>query len=156
MSELPSLDLKDTLSKLSPAPSKDVQESIRSLLKDPKSRIPIFVALDDDPTGTQTCHDVHVLTVWDKATLVNEFRGTPHGSGFFILTNSRALHGPQARALMQEICSNLKDAAKEVGVAFEITSRSDSTLRGHFPLELLAAEETLGLSDAWMLCPFFL
>lgn len=156
MSDLPSLDLNETLSNLQPAPSKDVQKSIQSLLKDPNRRVPIFVALDDDPTGTQTCHDVHVLTVWDKDTLVNEFRNTPHGGGFFILTNSRALHPPQARILMSRVCENLKEAAKEAGVVFEITSRSDSTLRGHFPLELIAAEEALGLSDAWILCPFFL
>lgn len=156
MSELPSLDLKETLSNLPPAPSKDVLGSIQAVLKDENARVPVIVALDDDPTGTQTCHDVHVLTVWDNATLVNEFRNTPHGGGFFILTNSRALHPPQARALMQEICTNLKAAAKEAGIAFEIISRSDSTLRGHFPLELLTVEETIGLSDTWILCPFFL
>lgn len=34
--------------------------------------------------------------------------------------------------------------------------RGDSTLRGHFPAELEAAEEVLGEMDAWILCPFFL
>lgn len=156
MAEVPTQDLKSTLSALPPVPSRNTQESIKSLLTDPNSRIPILVALDDDPTGTQTCHDIHVLTVWDKATLVDEFRQTPHGSGFFILTNSRALHPPQAKDLMREICQNLKAAAAEVGVEFEVVSRSDSTLRGHFPLEPEAAEDVLGKADAWILCPFFL
>ena len=156
MSETPTRDLKSTLADLPPAPSTDVQQSVKALLTDPNSRIPILVALDDDPTGTQTCHDIHVLTVWDKATLVDEFRQTPHGGGFFILTNSRALHPPEARELMREICTNLKAAAGEVGVEFEVVSRSDSTLRGHFPLEPEAAEEVLGQADAWILCPFFL
>jgi uncharacterized protein YgbK (DUF1537 family) len=88
--------------------------------------------------------------------LVEEFNQTPRGSGFFILTNSRALHPPQARELMHEICSNLKSAASETGVHFEIVSRSDSTLRGHFPLEVQAAEDILGSADMWLLCPFFL
>ena len=89
-------------------------------------------------------------------TLTEEFKQTPHGSGFFILTNSRALHPPQAHDLTREICANLKEAAGEANVEFEITSRSDSTLRGHFPLEPFAAEEILGEADAWILCPFFL
>ena len=57
---------------------------------------------------------------------------------------------------MIEICTNLKQAASEAGVEFEIVSRSDSTLRGHFPLEPEAAESVLGKADAWILCPFFL
>ena len=156
MAEPTTLDLKSTISGLPPSPSKDLQQSISSYLKDPKSKVPILVALDDDPTGTQTCHDIYVLTQWDTPTLVEEFKGTPHGSGFFILTNSRALHPPQARDLMHEICTNLKSAASEAGVEFEVVSRSDSTLRGHFPLEPEAAEDVLGQADAWILCPFFL
>ena len=130
MAELPTLDLASTLSNLPPAPSRDIQESVQSILQDAEARVPILVALDDDPTGTQTCHDIHVLTVWDKETLVSEFRQTKHGGGFFILTNSRALHPPQAGALIHEICTNLKEAAVETGVKFEVLLRSDSTLRG--------------------------
>ena len=156
MSEPPTLDLKSTISGLPPPPAKDLRNAVQSLLKDPESHIPILVALDDDPTGTQTCHDIHVLTVWDKATLVEEFRQTPQRGGFFILTNSRALHPPQARELMHEICNNLKSAALEAGIEFEVVLRGDSTLRGHFPLEPEAAEDILGKADAWILCPFFL
>ena len=155
MSELAPIDLQSTLDGLPKTPSADLRESIVSKLRDPEAHIPILVALDDDPTGTQTCHDIHVLTVWDKGTLIEEFKQTPRGGGFFILTNSRALHPPQAKELMHEICTNLKAAAAEVGVQFEIVSRSDSTLRGHFPLEPEAAEDVLGKADAWILCPFF-
>lgn len=151
-----SLDLQSTLSSLPPIPSSAVHASVQALLNDPESRIPILVALDDDPTGTQTCHNVHVLTVWDKGTLVEEFHNTKHGGGFFILTNSRALHPTEARELMHEICRNLKNAASEANVEFEVVLRGDSTLRGHFPLEPEAAEDVLGKADAWMLCPFFL
>lgn len=152
------LDLRETISALPPLGIDTDQglKSVRQRLEDTRCRVPILVVLDDDPTGTQTCHDINVLTLWDEATLAEEFRQTRHGGGFFILTNSRALHPPEAKKLMHEICTNLKSAAKKVQVEFEIVSRSDSTLRGHFPLEPWAAEDVLGEADAWILCPFFL
>lgn len=151
-----SLDLRSTLAGLPPAPPTGLRQQVQTLLKDTKSKIPILVALDDDPTGTQTCHDVVVLTVWDLPTLVSEFRSTQPGGGFFILTNSRALHPGPARALITEICANLKAASLETNTPFEVVLRGDSTLRGHFPLEAEAAEDVLGTADAWLLCPFFL
>ncbi|KAI1859016.1 hypothetical protein JX265_010493 [Neoarthrinium moseri] len=151
-----SLQLKPTLAGLPPPPSSNLRERVQTLLADPSSKIPILVALDDDPTGTQTCHDIPVLTVWDTETLVSEFRATKPGGGFFILTNSRAFHPGPARALIREICANLKAASAETDTPFEVVLRGDSTLRGHFPLEAEAAEEVLGVADAWLLCPFFL
>jgi uncharacterized protein YgbK (DUF1537 family) len=124
-------------------------------LRDQSSRLPLLVALDDDPTGTQTCHNVIVLTVWDVSTLVAEFSRTDAGGGFFILTNSRALHTEEARKLIAEICRNLQTAAKEADVKFEIVLRSDSTLRGHFPAEPEVVDEVMGQSDLWVLAPFF-
>lgn len=148
------LNLHQTLSSLPPSPPSNLRAQTRQLLKEPN--IPLLVALDDDPTGTQTCHDVSVLTVWDIPTLTQEFHSTPPGSGFFILTNSRALHPPDAHALIVEICRNLQAAAQQTGVTFEVVLRGDSTLRGHFPTECEAVEEVLGKADAWILAPFFL
>lgn len=115
--------------------------------------LPILVVLDDDPTGTQTCHDINVLTVWDHDTLLEEF--SSHPRGFFILTNSRALPTPEARKLIATICSAVKEAARESGKEFEVVLRGDSTLRGHFPDEPEAAEQICGKVDAWILAPFF-
>ncbi|KAH6642912.1 hypothetical protein C7974DRAFT_112704 [Boeremia exigua] len=151
------LPLKKTLDAL-PALSSTSTE-LRSQTRDviqASSDIPILVALDDDPTGTQTCHDIHVLTTWTVPVLAAEFKSTAPGSGFFILTNSRALHPPAARELTIEICQNLKEAANQAGKKFEVVLRGDSTLRGHFPVEPEAVEEALGASDAWILAPFFL
>ncbi|KAL1887948.1 hypothetical protein Sste5346_009893 [Sporothrix stenoceras] len=164
-----SLDLTSTLAALPPLPTEasgyrtqvktalDVQ---RSKATTASSAIPLLVALDDDPTGTQTCHDVSVLTVWDVPTLVDQFvRSNTKASsyyGFFILTNSRALHPEPARALIQDICRNLQRASEITGRPFEVVLRGDSTLRGHFPLEPEAVESVLGAADAWVLCPFFL
>ncbi|KAL8388800.1 hypothetical protein RB595_008939 [Gaeumannomyces hyphopodioides] len=152
----PPLDLATTLAALPPLATTNPRAEIRKVLASGGSSIPILVALDDDPTGTQTCHGIPVLAVWDEATLAAEFRRTRPGSGFFILTNSRALHPAPARALIAEICTNLKAAAASAGASFEVVLRGDSTLRGHFPLECDAASAVLGGADATVLCPFFL
>src|SRR5690606_9771017 len=108
-----------------------------------------LVVLDDDPTGTQTVHDVAVVTRWGVATLRAAF--LRHASGFYILTNSRALPPAAARALALELGRNLRAAAAEAGCEFAVASRSDSTLRGHFPLETDALAETLGDFDATLI-----
>jgi len=53
MSEPSRLNLKQTLDNLPPIQSDNVQSSVQALLKDKNVRVPILVALDDDPTGTQ-------------------------------------------------------------------------------------------------------
>lgn len=154
-----SLPLQATLSSLPPVYLGDLRAQTRALLSSTASTIPLLVALDDDPTGTQTCHDIRVLTVWDVDSLTAEFARTAPGSGFFILTNSRALHTADARALTAEICRNLRAAAERAGnKPFEIVLRGDSTLRGHFPDEPEVVDEEVGGggSDAWVLAPFFL
>ena len=151
------LPLKKTLEELPTlsSSSTELRSQTRNAIQG-SSEIPILVALDDDPTGTQTCHDIHVLTTWSVPVLTAEFESTAPGSGFFILTNSRALHPPAARELTIEICQNLNEAAAQAGKRFEVVLRGDSTLRGHFPVEPKAVEEALGASDAWILAPFFL
>ncbi|KAL3440670.1 NADP-dependent oxidoreductase domain-containing protein [Aspergillus insuetus] len=117
------------------------------------SDLPVLVVLDDDPTGTQTCHGINVLTVWDEEILAQEFLQC--NGGFFILTNSRALPTPEARQLIHTICTAVKNAAIKTSKAFEIVLRGDSTLRGHFPDEPEVAEEVIGAVDGWILAPFF-
>ena len=111
------------------------------------------VALDDDPTGVQTVHDVAVLAQWAPAALAAELPGD--APLFFILTNSRGMPEDQARRLNQEIAGNLTQASRETGVPFVIASRSDSTLRGHFPAETDALAAALGGVDGVLICPAF-
>nr|XP_048329007.1 uncharacterized protein LOC107418532 isoform X2 [Ziziphus jujuba var. spinosa] len=114
-----------------------------------------LVVLDDDPTGTQTVHDIEVLTEWTVESLTEQFRKLP--KCFFILTNSRSLSSEKASALIKEICRNLHTAAESVKNAdYTVVLRGDSTLRGHFPEEADAAISVLGNMDAWIICPFFL
>jgi uncharacterized protein YgbK (DUF1537 family) len=152
METCPVLPKAETLAKL-PAPPKPTGlfSQVRALQAD--NKLPILVALDDDPTGTQTCHGINVLTVWTHSVLTREFQSTK--SGFFILTNSRALPTDEARTLIKEICVAVQKAAAEVGREFEFVMRGDSTLRGHFPDEPEVAEEVVGKADGWILAPFF-
>ncbi|KAJ6969985.1 hypothetical protein NC653_034524 [Populus alba x Populus x berolinensis] len=107
-----------------------------------------LVVLDDDPTGTQTVHDIEVLTEWSVESLVEQFRKKPEC--FFILTNSRSLSSEKASALIKDICGNLSIAAKSIeNIDYTVVLRGDSTLRD-------AAVSLLGEMDAWIICPFFL
>ncbi|KAG9250325.1 3-hydroxyisobutyrate dehydrogenase [Emericellopsis atlantica] len=146
------LPAKKTLAALPEEYSTDVLDDNRRYVD--SGGAPVLVVLDDDPTGTQTCHDIDVLTVWDIETTRAQFER--ESRGFFILTNSRALPSTEAKALILEICQNIKEAAKQAGKTFEIVLRGDSTLRGHLPEEPLAAEEALGKFDGWILAPFFM
>ncbi|CAI5461050.1 unnamed protein product [Closterium sp. Yama58-4] len=134
--------------------------------------LPVVVVLDDDPTGTQTVHGLHVLTTCDVETLKAEMALLAHtpNAAFFILTNSRALPTQQAADLTRTICSNVVTAAQQAGIlssssggkdpgcrGITVILRGDSTLRGHFPQEVEEAEAALGTAvDAWVVCPFFL
>ncbi|TKA81508.1 hypothetical protein B0A49_00560, partial [Cryomyces minteri] len=150
--EYPKLPVHETLASLPEPYQEDVLGLVRERIE--SDTTPLLVVLDDDPTGTQTCDNVMVLTTWDHAILCSELSTTK--KGFFILTNSRALPPTEARKLVSTICSNLTAAAKETGKDFEIVLRGDSTLRGHFPDEPEAVEEVLGKADNWVLTPFFL
>jgi uncharacterized protein YgbK (DUF1537 family) len=114
-----------------------------------------IVILDDDPTGTQTVCNLPVLTRWSEEALAAELRG--RDQAFFILTNSRSLNVGEACALAREIAANLKKASEATGVRTLVISRSDSTLRGHFPAEVDAFAGVMGKEHPpYLLLPFFL
>lgn len=112
-----------------------------------------LVVLDDDPTGTQTVHDVPVLTRWDVETLTTEFQNDL--PCFYLLTNSRSVGSVEAQAMNREIARNLQAAANAASRGFAVISRSDSTLRGHYPAETDVLAEVLGPYDATILIPYF-
>ncbi len=115
---------------------------------------PKIIVLDDDPTGSQTVHSCLLLTKWDVSTLkLGLLDAAPI---FFILTNTRAMTPLQAAEITREVCQNLKIALAETGVEdFVVVSRSDSTLRGHYPVETDVIAEELGGFDAHFLVPAF-
>ena len=116
-----------------------------------------LVVLDDDPTGVQTVHDISVYTDWTPASVRAGFDES--NKVFYILTNSRGMTPEQTAAVHREIGSTVAQVARQTGRPYLILSRSDSTLRGHFPLEtkvLRQSMEDAGFSiDGEILCPFF-
>jgi len=121
-----------------------------------------IIVLDDDPTGSQTVHGCLLLTRWDLATLRQALDDA--SPLLFILTNTRGLGADQAARVTREVCHNLKAAladwtkalaaqGREVHPLF--VSRSDSTLRGHYPVETDVMTEELGPFDAHFLIPAF-
>ncbi len=112
-----------------------------------------LVVLDDDPTGTQTVRDIAVVTTWDVPTLAAELATAP--ACFYILTNSRSLTAAASRALHVELAAHLRAASAATARLCVIASRSDSTLRGHYPLETDTLDAALGPFDATILTPYF-
>jgi uncharacterized protein YgbK (DUF1537 family) len=115
---------------------------------------PKIIVLDDDPTGSQTVHSCLLLTQWDVETLRLGLR--EEVPIFFVLTNTRSLTPDQADATTRVVCQNLKQALAAENISdFLVVSRSDSTLRGHYPIETDAIAEELGPFDAHFLVPAF-
>jgi uncharacterized protein YgbK (DUF1537 family) len=116
---------------------------------------PKIIVLDDDPTGSQTVHSCLLLTRWDVDTLqIGLMDSAPL---FFILTNTRAQPPEVAVETVREVCQNLKQAIAATNTTkYLIVSRSDSTLRGHYPLETDAIAAELGPFDAHFLVPAFI
>ncbi|MGI8934437.1 MAG: four-carbon acid sugar kinase family protein [Phormidesmis sp.] len=115
---------------------------------------PKIIVLDDDPTGSQTVHSCLLLLKWDVETLTLGLQDA--APIFFVLTNTRSLTPEAAKAVTAEVCENLKLAlAKTHTPNFLLVSRSDSTLRGHYPVETDAIAQQLGPFDAHFLTPAF-
>lgn len=117
-----------------------------------------IVVLDDDPTGVQTVHDISVYTGWDHDSILSGFN--EKNNLFYIMTNSRGFTEEQTTKAHHEISAMVDQVARETGREYIFISRSDSTLRGHYPLEteLLKAdyEKYTGKTiDGEILCPFF-
>ncbi|MGD2073799.1 MAG: four-carbon acid sugar kinase family protein [Gammaproteobacteria bacterium] len=117
-----------------------------------------IIVLDDDPTGSQTVHGCLLLTRWDVATLRQGLQDD--APLFFVLTNTRGMSADAAAAVTAEVCSNLRQALDGLAAAGApinplLVSRSDSTLRGHYPVETDVIAEQLGPFDAHFLVPAF-
>ena len=117
-----------------------------------------IIVLDDDPTGSQTVHSCLLLTRWDVETLKQGLQDD--APLFFVLTNTRGMSAAQAETLTRKVCINLRTALDELdaeGININplLVSRSDSTLRGHYPVETDVIAEELGPFDAHFMVPAF-
>jgi uncharacterized protein YgbK (DUF1537 family) len=113
-----------------------------------------LLVIDDDPTGTQSVHGVPVLTAWSREDLAGALQDA---GTVFVLTNSRSVPEREAIAISTEITERARAIAADAGLELAVASRSDSTLRGHFPHEPWAIADALGGEvDGVLLCPCFL
>src|SRR6266487_5588390 len=117
-----------------------------------------LVVIDDDPTGTQTVHDIELFTTWNRQMLAEALQNDPRL--FYLLTNSRSMPESDAVQLNHETAQQLAAASEETKIGFVVASRSDSTLRGHYPAEIQALESSLTSSggdsfDGHLVVPAF-
>ena len=145
----------DTVSQYPAYDKTQIEAALRAELASNKMK---FVVLDDDPTGVQTVHDIYVYTHWDEESIRDGFLAEE--PLFYILTNSRGMTREETVRAHEEIAAVCDKVSKETGVDYCFISRSDSTLRGHYPLETEVLrreyEKNTGRRiDGEVLCFFF-
>ncbi|GHO84933.1 four-carbon acid sugar kinase family protein [Dictyobacter formicarum] len=146
------LTLAELTAHLPPQPDEAVFFPHIQRLKAESKRV--LVVIDDDPTGTQTVSDVELLTTWNESLLAETLEREQRL--FYLLTNSRSLPEQAAADLNETTARQLMAASRRTGRAFVVASRSDSTLRGHYPAELFALERGVGRAyDGHLIVPAF-
>ncbi len=133
-----------------PPPRPGLADSIRARFHESNDRI---VVIDDDPTGSQTVSGVEVLLDPSDEKIDRVMAAERL---FYVLTDSRSLSEVEAVALNQKLGIQLAAAAARRDVHLRLASRSDSTLRGHFPAEVEALVRGAGIRPrAILLVPSF-
>ena len=113
----------------------------------------VFV-VDDDPTGVQSLTDAEILTAWEPDLLEEVWHAQP--DLLYILGNTRALPEAQAIGVCREIVQRVRALAEKHRFNLCPISRSDSTLRGHYPAELRPFEELFSQPpDGQILAPAY-
>ncbi|WP_336249452.1 four-carbon acid sugar kinase family protein [Stomatohabitans albus] len=117
------------------------------------ANMPTFVVLDDDPTGTQSVAGLPVITYWDPDDMRWALgTGAP---AIYVMTNTRSMTPEDAEKVNAEVVRTAKVVAEELDMAVAFVSRSDSTLRGHFPLEPDTITQIGGPVDGVLVIPAF-
>jgi len=115
-----------------------------------------LVVLDDDPTGCQSVYGCNILLDYSVESLKKQLN-SDHKL-FYILTNSRAMTEMEAIKVTKQVIKNLQEAGMELRYPYQlqIISRSDSTLRGHYPAEVKAiSDSSYFSSDGTIIVPAF-
>lgn len=114
-----------------------------------------IIVLDDDPTGTQTVYDLPIFTRIDY-NIMEEIFQDDNIKAFYILTNTRSMSEKETIELDSYIAKVADEVSESTGIDYEIILRGDSTLRGHFPLELDVIKNNISKEiDGYFLIPFF-
>ena len=145
------------ISVLNSFPAVDEQALDELLAKELAANTMKIVVLDDDPTGVQTVHDVSVYTDWSVDSIRDGF--AEDKKVFYILTNSRGMTESETTKAHREIAERTAAVSAETDISYIYMSRSDSTLRGHYPLETKLLKEGIeasgGQIDGEIISPFF-
>lgn len=117
-----------------------------------------LVVVDDDPTGSQTVAGVPLLLRFDDADL--RWALGQRSAIVFALTNSRAGTEAEAVEVNERLGEAIQTLTGELGLTPRLLSRGDSTLRGHFPAEVVALDAGMRRAgaaplDATLLCPAY-
>lgn len=148
----------DTLLSYAPMPEALCEQIHKSVDRKRNGLDRKIIVLDDDPTGTQTVHGVNVYTDWEEKSIR---AGMQESSNmFFILTNSRSFSSQKTEKVHREIGRRIAKLSAECGRDYILVSRSDSTLRGHYPLETETLRDAVERNsdkrfDGEILFPFF-
>ncbi|PID98494.1 MAG: hypothetical protein CSA83_00960, partial [Actinomycetales bacterium] len=122
---------EELLAGLPPAPQVSAEDVVCA--QQASRRSLVQVVLDDDPTGTQSVAGLPVLIAWEVTDFIWAFQ--TEAPAIYVMTNSRSLTAENAEAINRQVIGAALTAASKVGKELSFVSRSDSTLRGHFPLE---------------------
>jgi len=104
-----------------------------------------MVVIDDHPSGSQSMADVPILTAWSEDQV--EWALDTGAPAIYIVTNTRALSPAAAEDRYLEVISVVLRVAGEKKKDVDIVLRSDSTLRGHYPLDADILLNALGSSS---------
>ena len=127
-----------------------IRDQIEKCLRELNYKI---IVLDDDPTGTQTIHSVPVFTSFTEQAINQAFLEA--SQTVFFLTNSRALGEEETEQLHKDIGNVIEKVSTIHQQPYILISRSDSTLRGHYPLELNTLYEVNPIYDGEIIIPSF-
>ncbi len=122
-------------------PREEALELRAKLVEELQRRHIRIVVIDDDPTGIQTVHGCLLLTQF--STELVEAALSDEVPFFYMLANSRAMTESEARVVVRQATEAVLEANKKFGYNLLFISRSDSTLRGHFPAESDTISEVL-------------
>ena len=75
-----------------------------------------IVVIDDDPTGTQTVHDVPVYTHCDRESILDGFQ-SPFPI-FYLLSNSRSMKDEDTKQLYHILGKEILSVSRETQIPF--------------------------------------
>lgn len=133
-----------------------LRKDITKALKKQNIKLIVF---DDDSTGIQTAHDCLMLTNWKPENLEKAFND--ESPIFYVRTNTRSMSTDITKKVTVEAVKAVVECNRKQGFKLVFISRSDSTLRGHFPLEpdtirhVLEHEQLPVLTSTYFIPSFF-